>query len=142
MSRFLASSVLPLRPGILYQSAYQGFSCPFLHTFSTLNFFDTRSMEPVFFRGDILIASGWKAPNYQEGDIVMWQLEKSPMIVHRIIKRTEQNNYLTKGDNNQADDIGLYQKACSLLLFSLFSFFYLPLVWTPNSLRWPSDTSN
>lgn len=66
-------------------------------------------MEPVMYRGDILISSGWKYPNYEVGDIIMWRLNRSPMIVHRIIKITG-DRFLTKGDNNPADDIGLYAK--------------------------------
>lgn len=65
-------------------------------------------MEPVLFRGDLIIATGWKYPNYEIGDIIMWRLGTSPIVVHRIIKINE-TRFLTKGDNNNADDIGLYR---------------------------------
>ena len=72
-------------------------------------------MEPILYRGDLLFATGWKAPNYEVGDIVMWKLPGSPMIVHRVKTIDKRGHYLTKGDNNPADDTGLYAKVCFVL---------------------------
>jgi signal peptidase I len=71
-------------------------------------------MEPVMYRGDMIIAYGWKAPNFERGDIVMWRVKRSPIIVHRIIdifkEETEERRFLTKGDNNPVADFELYRK--------------------------------
>lgn len=65
-------------------------------------------------RGDILFLDNNKRP-YQTGDIVVFNIDgRSIPIVHRAIKVFERRalpdeiNVLTKGDNNWADDIGLY----------------------------------
>ncbi|KAH7817599.1 putative signal peptidase I [Monocercomonoides exilis] len=84
--------------------------CGALKTIHPVSICVSGSMIPVFYRGDILIASGWKKPNYDVGDIVMWKVGRSPTIVHRIISKTEDGHFLTKGDNNAADDTGLYHK--------------------------------
>ncbi|KAK2952913.1 putative signal peptidase I [Blattamonas nauphoetae] len=81
-----------------------------LKTYYPISVVVSGSMEPVMYRGDFVLASGRKAPNYEKGDIVMWRINKSPIIVHRIIEVTEDGHYLTKGDNNALDDIGLYAK--------------------------------
>lgn len=62
------------------------------------------------YRGDMIIAYGWKAPNFEVGDIVMWRVKRSPIIVHRIVNILESGNFLTKGDNNPVEDTGLYYK--------------------------------
>ncbi|KAF8368308.1 hypothetical protein PRIPAC_86137 [Pristionchus pacificus] len=71
------------------------------------------SMEPAFFRGDVLILTNDDDEPVRVGDITVFRIEgrKIP-IVHRVIKVHEKdaNNtkVLTKGDNNQVDDRGLY----------------------------------
>ncbi|KAA6402822.1 MAG: hypothetical protein EZS28_001650 [Streblomastix strix] len=82
--------------------------CLALKTIHPISVVVSGSMEPVLFRGDLIIATGWKYPNYEIGDIIMWRLGTSPIVVHRIIKINE-TRFLTKGDNNNADDIGLYR---------------------------------
>jgi len=78
-------------------------------------------MEPAFHRGDLLFLYMSDAPFYI-GEIVVFKIEGREIpIVHRIIKVYERHlknessselpftEILTKGDNNQVDDRGLYK---------------------------------
>merc|ERR1711879_981110 len=72
------------------------------------------SMEPAFYRGDLLVLTHYRNEPVVNGEIVVYRLnEREIPIVHRVIKRHENTEtgeikYLTKGDNNQVDDRGLY----------------------------------
>merc|ERR1711990_470418 len=72
------------------------------------------SMEPAFYRGDLLILTNYRNVPIENGEIVVYKLtDRDIPIVHRVIKRHENSEtgeikYLTKGDNNQVDDRGLY----------------------------------
>merc|ERR1711981_579640 len=72
------------------------------------------SMEPAFYRGDLLVLTHYRNDPVVNGEIVVYRLnEREIPIVHRVIKRHENTEtgeikYLTKGDNNQVDDRGLY----------------------------------
>jgi len=72
------------------------------------------SMEPGFYRGDLLFLTHYRHIPIENGEIVVYRLkEREIPIVHRVIKRHENSEtgeikYLTKGDNNQVDDRGLY----------------------------------
>ncbi|GHJ83895.1 hypothetical protein NliqN6_0297 [Naganishia liquefaciens] len=74
------------------------------------------SMEPAFYRGDILFLTNPVSEQYVVGDITVYQVPGTDIpIVHRVIEtHTHTSNstqlLLTKGDNNHADDIGLYAK--------------------------------
>lgn len=75
------------------------------------------SMEPAFYRGDILFLHMGYTP-FRAGDIVVFKVEDREIpIVHRIIKVHEkedgQVDMLTKGDNNAVDDRGLYASSQS-----------------------------
>lgn len=90
----------------------------------------TGSMEPAFFRGDILFLSLGNQPILL-GDIVVYKLEgKDIPIVHRVIRvhnvqnetslfsghKNEDLKFLTKGDNNQRDDrFGIYNNGMEWL---------------------------
>ncbi|VVA97763.1 unnamed protein product [Arabis nemorensis] len=71
------------------------------------------SMEPGFKRGDILFLHMTEEP-IRAGEIVVFNVDGRDIpIVHRAIKVHERGNtgevdVLTKGDNNDVDDIGLY----------------------------------
>ncbi|KAJ2503253.1 Signal peptidase complex catalytic subunit [Coemansia sp. RSA 1972] len=71
------------------------------------------SMEPAYHRGDILFLHNGYTP-IEVGEVVVYKLDDKPIpIVHRVIKvhtenETEKQYLLTKGDNNTADDRGLY----------------------------------
>uniref|UniRef100_A0A915KCM0 Signal peptidase complex catalytic subunit SEC11 n=1 Tax=Romanomermis culicivorax TaxID=13658 RepID=A0A915KCM0_ROMCU len=71
------------------------------------------SMEPAFFRGDLLFLTNHQEEPIRAGDIVVFKIEGREIpIVHRVIKIHEKENgtikFLTKGDNNNVDDRGLY----------------------------------
>ena len=74
----------------------------------------TGSMEPSFFRGDILFIN-WDYTTPSPGDIVVYKVVTQEIpIVHRVIsvELTENGGYkaLTKGDNNPVNDRGLYER--------------------------------
>ncbi|KAG7812009.1 hypothetical protein KL921_002275 [Ogataea angusta] len=79
------------------------------------------SMEPAFQRGDVLFL--WNREEYVGvGDVVVYKLqEKDIPIVHRVVrehrvvekdkktkKKVQKQLLLTKGDNNERDDLPLY----------------------------------
>jgi len=71
------------------------------------------SMEPAFFRGDLLFLNNYDDEPIRVGEIVVFKIEGRDIpIVHRVIKVHERENgtvkFLTKGDNNSVDDRGLY----------------------------------
>ncbi|ETV97296.1 signal peptidase I [Aphanomyces invadans] len=71
------------------------------------------SMEPAFQRGDILFLDNNK-PKLEIGDIVVFKIKDREIpIVHRVLDlhtRASDGSdlYLTKGDNNNVHDRGLY----------------------------------
>jgi len=71
------------------------------------------SMEPAFYRGDLLFLTNDREDPIRVGDIVVFRIEGRDIpIVHRVLKVHEMENgtvkFLTKGDNNSIDDRGLY----------------------------------
>merc|ERR1719401_1929699 len=71
------------------------------------------SMEPGMHRGDILFLTMFDDNPFVPGDIVVFQIEGRDIpIVHRTMNTHEKQDgsiaILTKGDNNQVDDRGLY----------------------------------
>ncbi|CAM0137026.1 Signal peptidase complex catalytic subunit [Umbelopsis sp. WA50703] len=72
------------------------------------------SMEPAFFRGDLLFLHNPVHEPIKAGDICVFQIAQRDIpIVHRVIKvhdeaKTGKQYLLTKGDNNNIDDRGLY----------------------------------
>lgn len=70
------------------------------------------SMEPGFYRGDILFLT--KPASVHAGDVVVFQVDGRDIpIVHRVLSLHENQDelaVLTKGDNNSVDDRGLYAK--------------------------------
>ncbi|KEP49162.1 signal peptidase complex catalytic subunit SEC11 [Rhizoctonia solani 123E] len=75
------------------------------------------SMEPAFYRGDLLFLTNFPNVPYQIGDITVYKvLGQDIPIVHRVLETHSQNVtppteqlLLTKGDNNELDDIQLYR---------------------------------
>lgn len=66
------------------------------------------SMEPAIRRGDLLFLA--RRTKLAIGDITVYSLPSSPVpIVHRIVSLHGDNRFLTKGDNNPVDDVGLYR---------------------------------
>jgi len=71
------------------------------------------SMEPGMQRGDILFLTMFDKDPFVPGDVVVFQIEGRDIpIVHRTMNVHEnfdgKVSLLTKGDNNQVDDRGLY----------------------------------
>ncbi|KXT15015.1 hypothetical protein AC579_7772 [Pseudocercospora musae] len=75
----------------------------------------SESMAPAFHRGDLILL--WnRTRNINVGDIpVVWFEEQSLPMVHRCIQSYweagqdgPRQHFLTKGDNNDVDDVGLY----------------------------------
>ncbi|KAL7414789.1 putative signal peptidase [Mrakia frigida] len=77
------------------------------------------SMEPAFYRGDLLFLTNPANTPFVVGDITVYKIPGADIpIVHRVIEAHDVPHatkpdqlLLTKGDNNDADDIGLYNGA-------------------------------
>ncbi|KAH7130085.1 signal peptidase I [Dendryphion nanum] len=84
----------------------------------------SESMAPAFHRGDIIFLSNWEH-EIRVGDIpVVWFKEKALPMVHRAVKinwrqKPGENIFeqliLTKGDNNELDDVALYPTGQNLV---------------------------
>ncbi|PWN38749.1 signal peptidase complex catalytic subunit SEC11 [Ceraceosorus guamensis] len=73
------------------------------------------SMEPAFYRGDLLFLSMPSAERkFKVGDITVYKVPGADIpIVHRVLEthdlpEEDDQLLLTKGDNNSADDLVLY----------------------------------
>jgi len=75
------------------------------------------SMEPAFYRGDLLFLTNPVGSPYILGDITVYKVSSGNdhiPIVHRVLELhqspgTSDQLLMTKGDNNPTDDISLYQ---------------------------------
>ncbi|KAF8647303.1 hypothetical protein AX16_006765 [Volvariella volvacea WC 439] len=85
------------------------------------------SMEPAFYRGDLLFLTNPANERYKTGDITVYKIPGQGIpIVHRVLETHDDyskvlassdsvdvvvphQKILTKGDNNYVDDIELYQ---------------------------------
>lgn len=84
----------------------------------TLNTIQSQSMEPVMYKGDLVIGKtvDLDSPqNYQKGDVVIYSTsqldndgnDQTILVCHRIVKVKDDGGvrqYLTKGDNNEVTD--------------------------------------
>eukprot|EP00054_Salpingoeca_dolichothecata_P032107 m.265627 g.265627 ORF g.265627 m.265627 type:complete len:189 (-) comp29282_c0_seq1:64-630(-) len=72
------------------------------------------SMEPAFYRGDLLFLTNDVSDPIRVGEILVFKVAgKDIPIVHRVMelhedRETGQIKFLTKGDNNNVNDRGLY----------------------------------
>jgi len=72
------------------------------------------SMETAFYRGDLLFLTNWEWDPIVPGEIVVFKIPGRDIpIVHRVHQVHQSSNYsdaklLTKGDNNNVHDRGLY----------------------------------
>lgn len=73
------------------------------------------SMEPAFYKGDLLFLTNPSSP-IEAGEIVVYKIKGRDIpIVHRVMRvhhdnATDEQFILTKGDNNHEDDVGLYDQ--------------------------------
>lgn len=74
------------------------------------------SMEPAFYRGDLLWLTNPPDTPYLVGDITVYKIPgKDIPIVHRVLETHQtgpnptDQSLLTKGDNNHLDDLELYE---------------------------------
>merc|ERR1712080_742873 len=71
------------------------------------------SMEPAFYRNDLLFLTNSENEDVRVGEIVVFKIKDRDIpIVHRVVKVHQKANgfvkFLTKGDNNNVNDRGLY----------------------------------
>ncbi|VDN98353.1 unnamed protein product [Rodentolepis nana] len=70
------------------------------------------SMEPAFYRGDLLFLTNFESEPLNVGDITVFKIyDREIPIVHRVMRVHQSNGtvkFLTKGDNNAVDDRALY----------------------------------
>lgn len=73
----------------------------------------SNSMNPYFYRGDAIIYEKAKADDIREGDVLVF-IRDGKIITHRVVKKINTNDntlFVTKGDNNNANDEGyVYSK--------------------------------
>ncbi|KAF7329917.1 Signal peptidase complex catalytic subunit SEC11 [Mycena kentingensis (nom. inval.)] len=78
------------------------------------------SMEPAFYRGDLLFLTNPASERYHNGDITVYKIPGADIpIVHRVLETHDAKSrgsysplnqrLLTKGDNNEVNDIELYR---------------------------------
>lgn len=67
----------------------------------------TGSMKPEIQIGEMVIVK--KKQDYQEGDIITYQVNHSYFVTHRIIEKTEEG-FFTKGDFNNTKDEKIIKK--------------------------------
>ena len=72
------------------------------------------SMEPVFFKNDVVFGLSWIQP--QPGDIAIYQERDiagtfKQDVVHRVITISEKGEFLFKGDNNESADALMVAKS-------------------------------
>ncbi|CAJ0927930.1 unnamed protein product, partial [Mesorhabditis belari] len=99
----IASSALMLWKGLMF----------FANTESPIVVVLTGSMEPAFYRGDLLFLTNDQLDPVRAGDMPVCRISTLNVpFVHRVIKVHEKSShdtkFLTKGDNNRIDDRGLY----------------------------------
>lgn len=82
-------------------------------------------MEPGIHRGDLLILSNYNPRLFHNGEITVYEVPGEAIpIVHRVVQthtgtpndtfgsspsEDGSQTFLTKGDNNEIDDVGLYR---------------------------------
>lgn len=66
----------------------------------------SESMEPTFFKDDLVVVKKIEVSNLQKGDIITFRQEDR-IISHRIVKiiiEKGEKKFITKGDNNEVQD--------------------------------------
>ena len=69
----------------------------------------SNSMSPEFRKDDIIVIK--KEKEYEVGDIITFKTKDGNLITHRIIEKNE-NEFITKGDNNNTKDEEKITSSC------------------------------
>lgn len=69
----------------------------------------SNSMNPEFRKEDIIVIK--KEKEYEVGDIITFKTKDGNLITHRIIEKNE-NEFITKGDNNNTKDEEKITSSC------------------------------
>lgn len=67
----------------------------------------TGSMNPEIKVGDIVIAKAIEAASLKTGDIITFRTSENILVTHRINGINEDGSFITKGDANAVEDIGI-----------------------------------
>lgn len=70
----------------------------------------SNSMKDEFAKGDLIISKVVDYNDLEKGDIISFKTSKKFVVTHRIYEEVDENGsicYITKGDNNNAEDSGL-----------------------------------
>lgn len=62
--------------------------------------FDSFRFDDGFNKGDVMLVRG--EDSYEVGDVVVYQADNRPPIIHRVIEVKDDETYVVKGDNNYA----------------------------------------
>ena len=92
----------------------------------------SNSMNPVFYRGDVLLIEKCDIDTIDVGDILVFKNNNS-VVTHRVIKREVVNNSIkltTKGDNNKAKD-DIISTSSNVIGKAHFAIKYIgyPTIW-------------
>lgn len=63
------------------------------------------SMEPTIPVGSAIYVKSFEFEEYQIGDIISYNVNDNTIITHRIVDITSNNQFITKGDANDTNDI-------------------------------------
>lgn len=98
----------------------------------------SNSMNPVFYRGDVLLIEKCDIDTIDVGDILVFKNNNS-VVTHRVIKREVVNNSIkltTKGDNNKAKD-DIISTSSNVIGKAHFAIKYMgyPTIWLNELFR-------
>ena len=64
------------------------------------------SMEPVYPVGSMIYYKSSDFEDIKEGDVITFRLGGGTLATHRVIRKDDENQeFITKGDNNQSEDV-------------------------------------
>ena len=63
---------------------------------------DGTSMEPLLHTGDLAVAS--RLPGHELGDLVVFAIGPGSLVIHRLVDRDPNGEWITQGDNKPARD--------------------------------------
>jgi signal peptidase len=63
---------------------------------------DGQSMEPLLFTGDLAVTS--RLRGHDAGDLTVFDIGSNQLVIHRLIERAPNGEWITQGDNKPAPD--------------------------------------